>query len=195
MKFRIYKFVSVTSTNDVAINLIQREEKKIGCVYAETQTHGRGTHGKKWISEKGNLFVSIFFPLENNYPSSDEFSIINSILISDVIKQYSNKKNINLKFPNDIFLNGKKICGLLQEVITFLNKKFLIIGVGLNIISNPNIIDRYQATNILFETKKNLDVKEVIDQIILSYEKFFAKINSYNYEKFKEKANSLALVG
>ena len=168
MKFTIYKFGSVTSTNDIAINLIQNEKKESGCICAEQQTKGRGTHGKKWISKKGNLFISIFFPLKNNYPSFDEFSIINSILVSDVIKKYSDKKNINLKFPNDIFLNGKKICGLLQEVVTFVNKKFLIIGIGLNIISNPNIDHRYQATNILSETKKNPKVEEVISRIILS---------------------------
>ena len=53
MRFEIFKFESVTSTNDVAINLI-KEEKEYGCVYAENQTKGRGTHGRKWISNKGN---------------------------------------------------------------------------------------------------------------------------------------------
>tara|TARA_B100000029_G_C17583282_1_gene960352 strand:- start:1129 stop:1716 length:588 start_codon:yes stop_codon:yes gene_type:complete len=193
MKFTIYKFDSVTSTNDIAINLIRNEKKETGCVYAKIQTKGRGTHGKNWISEKGNLFISIFFPIKNNYPPDDEFSTISPILVSDIIKRYSDKKNINLKFPNDIFLNGKKICGLLQEVITSVNKKFLIIGIGVNIISNPNINDRYQATNILSETKKKPNVDELISQIVLSYEKFFEEISSYSYAKFKEKANSLAL--
>jgi len=56
MKFEIFKFENVTSTNDIAINLIKKEQKETGCVYAETQTKGRGTHGKEWISDKGNLF-------------------------------------------------------------------------------------------------------------------------------------------
>ena len=115
MKFKIFKFKSVTSTNDVAINLIQKEKKEIGCVYADNQTKGRGTHGKKWISDKGNLFGSIFFPLENNYPPFNEFSIISPVIISDVIKHFCDKKNVSLKFPNDVFVNGKKICGVLQD--------------------------------------------------------------------------------
>ena len=49
MKFEIFKFESVTSTNDVAIDLIKGEKKKSGCVYADIQTKGRGTHGRKWI--------------------------------------------------------------------------------------------------------------------------------------------------
>ena len=118
MKFKIFKFESVTSTNDVAINLIKKEQKEFGCVYAGIQTKGRGTHGRKWISNKGNFFVSIFFPLKNNYPPFNEFSIINPIIISGVIKRFCEKKNIKLKFPNDIFVNRRKICGILQELIT-----------------------------------------------------------------------------
>ena len=192
MKFEIFKFENVTSTNDIAINLIKKEQKETGCVYAETQTKGRGTHGKEWISDKGNLFGSIFFPLKNNYPPFNEFSTINPLIISDVIKHFCEMKNINLKFPNDIFVNRKKICGLLQELITFDNKKFLIIGIGLNIISNPDVNNKYRATNILSETEKKPKIKEIIDLLINSYAKFFVDINSYEYVNFKKKADLIA---
>jgi len=193
MKFEIFKFKNVTSTNDVAINLIKEKQKEIGCVYTDTQTKGRGTHGREWISDKGNLFGSIFFPLEDNYPPFNEFSIINPIIISDVIKHFCDKKNVNLKFPNDVFVNRKKICGVLQETIISNNRKFLIIGIGVNIVSNPDINNKYQATNILLETKKKPKIKEIIDLIVSSYEKFFINLNSYNYEHFKKKADSMAL--
>jgi len=193
MKFEIFKFESVISTNEVAINLIKEKQKEIGCVYADTQTKGRGTHGRTWVSDKGNLFGSIFFPLEDNYPPFNEFSIINSIIISDVIKHFCYKENVNLKFPNDVFVNRKKICGVLQETITLGNRKFLIIGIGVNIVSNPDINNGYQATNILLETKKKPEIKEIIDLIILSYEKFFVDLNFYNYESLKKKAESMVL--
>ena len=193
MKFEIFKFENVTSTNDIAINLIKNEQKETGYVYAETQTKGRGTHGREWISGKGNLFGSIFFPLKNNYPPFNEFSMINPLIISDVIKHFCEMKNINLKFPNDIFVNGKKICGILQELIVSNSRKFLIIGIGVNIVSNPDINNKYQATNILLETQKKPKIKEIIDLIVSSYEKFFINLNSYNYEHFKKKADSMAL--
>jgi len=193
MKFEVFKFKNVTSTNDIAINLIKEKQKKNGCVYADTQTKGRGTHGKEWISNKGNLFGSIFFPLENNYPPFNEFSIINPIIISDVIKHFCDKKNVNLKFPNDVFVNRKKICGVLQETIISGNRKFLIIGIGVNIVSNPDINNEYQATNILLETKKKPKIKEIIDLIITSYEKFFIDLNLYNYANYKKKAESMVL--
>ena len=193
MKFEIFKFESVTSTNDIAINLIKEQQKEAGWVYADTQTKGRGTHGKEWVSDKGNLFGSIFFPLKNNYPSFNEFSTINPIIISDVIEHFCEKKNINLKFPNDIFVNRKKICGILQEHIVLNSKKFLIIGIGVNIVSNPNVNNIYQATNILLETQKKPKINEIIDLIISSYEKFFIDLNSYNYKHFKKKADLMAL--
>ena len=193
MKFEIFKFKKVTSTNDMAINLIKEQKKEVGCVYANTQTKGRGTHGRKWISDEGNLFGSIFFPLKNNYPPFNEFSIINPIIVSSVIKHFCKKKDISLKFPNDVLVNGKKICGILQEIITLNSREFLIIGIGVNIVSNPNINTSYKATNILMETKQKPTIKEVINLIIFSYENFFTDLNSYNYLNFKKKANLMTL--
>ena len=188
MKFEIFKFESVTSTNDVAINLIKEEKKETGCIYADTQTNGRGSRGRKWISIQGNLFGSIFFPLKKNYPPFNEFSIINPVIISSVIEHFCEKKSISFKWPNDVFVNGKKICGILQELITLNSKKFLVIGIGLNIVSDPKINNKYQTTNILSETKKKPPIKEIVNLIISSYEKFFYDLHLYNYTDFKKKA-------
>jgi len=193
MKFKIFKFGNVTSTNDVAINLIKNEKIKSGIVYADMQTNGRGTHGKRWISSSGNLFSSIFFPLKKKYPTFNEFAIINPIIISEIIENFCVNKKINLKFPNDVFLNGKKVCGILQEIISLNDEKFLIIGFGINIISNPTLYENYYATNILLETKKKPKIKEIINLVASSYEKFFASLNSYNYVNFKNKAESMIL--
>ena len=154
MQFEIFKFEKVSSTNDVAINLIKVKKREIGFIYSDAQTKGRGTKGKEWVSETGNLFGSIFFPLKNNYPPFNEFSMINPVIISEVIMKFCKEKKISFKWPNDIFISGKKICGILQEVIIFNSMKFLIIGIGINIISNPNIKANYKATNIFLETKK-----------------------------------------
>ena len=184
MKFKIFKYDKVTSTNDIAINLIRLEKENNGCVIAKEQTKGRGTQGKIWVSDTGNLFSSIFFHLKKNYPPFNEFSVINPIIISEVIKNFCKGKKVSLKWPNDVFVNKKKICGILQELITFNSKKFLIIGIGINIISSPNINERYKATNILLETKEKPLVKNIINQIIFSYKKFFLNIDSYKYENF-----------
>ena len=189
MKFEIFKFDNVTSTNDEAINLIKNKKSEIGCVYAKNQSKGRGTQGKSWISQSGNFFGSIFFPLKNEYPPFNEFSIINPIIISNVMQNFFEKENISFKWPNDIFANKKKICGILQELITLNKREFLIIGIGINIVSNPIIKEKYQATNIFIETGKKPSISELTNLIILSYADFFSNIRSYNYINFKKKIN------
>ena len=192
MKFKVFSYKSISSTNDIAISLIKKNKKKNGCVHAIKQTKGRGTHGKRWISKKGNFFGSIFFPLKLDYPTYEEFSTINPIIIFNVVKKFCKKKDISLKLPNDILVNKKKICGILQEVITLNDKKFLIIGIGLNIISSPNLNKKYLATNILYETKTKPKIKEITKQITYAYENFFLNLKSYDFSSFKKKVKMLA---
>ena len=193
MKFEILKFKSVTSTNDVAISLIKEKNKSAGCICSDLQTKGRGTYGKKWISEKGNLFLTLFFPIDNKCPSFQEFSIINPVIILDIVKNYCDEKKLRLKFPNDILYDGKKICGFLQELIIQNERKFLIIGIGLNIDSNPNINNGYKATNIYLETNIKPSIDEIIGLIISSYKNFLVNLDTYNYENFKKKADKLSI--
>ena len=65
MKFKEFKFKKVKSTNNTAIRIIKNSNYKYGMVISDTQTVGRGQYGKKWISHKGNLFVSFFYELKN----------------------------------------------------------------------------------------------------------------------------------
>ena len=192
MQFEIFKFDTVASTNDVAMDLIKDKKKEAGFVYADIQTHGRGTKGRKWISEMGNLFVSIFFPLKSKFPPFNEFSIINPVIISEIIYNFCNDCKISFKWPNDILLNNKKVCGILQEVITLNNKTFLLIGVGINTISNPEIYKDYDATNILKETKKKPPIGKIINMLIEAYEKFFIQLKSYSFIKYKTKVKIMS---
>ena len=65
MNLKKFNFKTINSTNDLAIRIIKTSRTKSGIVIAEKQINGRGQYGKRWISYKGNLFVSIFFPIDN----------------------------------------------------------------------------------------------------------------------------------
>ena len=184
MKFRIFKYARVDSTNDIAIELIKKRKYKNGFIYAITQKKGRGRYGKKWVSNKGNLFGTIFFLLRKNYPSVEEFSLINAILNIDVLSKYCGKKNIFFKLPNDIYFNKKKICGILQEVIIQGSKKYLIVGIGINLLSNPKILN-YPSTNIYKETNKKPKLLEIVNKINIKYEQFFSNIDIYKFINFE----------
>ena len=64
MKLNLIKFNSLKSTNDRAIKIIRSRRKKSGIIFTKKQTNGKGTMGKKWVSQNGNFFASIFFELK-----------------------------------------------------------------------------------------------------------------------------------
>ena len=156
-----YKFVN--STNDIAINLIKQKNIKAGFVLAEKQKKGRGQRGKKWISYKGNLFISIFFSLEKINLTLKQLTKTNTKLIIKLISQYY-KKKIKLKLPNDILINKKKICGILQETIQKNDNKYLIVGIGLNLIKSPKIKE-YPTTNLYDLTDSKISVDKISEEL------------------------------
>ena len=146
MKFKIFRFKKVESTNNSAIRIIKNTNTEYGMIIANKQTSGRGQYGKKWISYKGNLFVSFFYKFDHLTVSLKQITKINSLLVKKLLSIYY-KKKIAFKKPNDLLIDKKKICGILQEKISKLNEKYLIVGIGINLIKNPNL-KNYPTTNL-----------------------------------------------
>ena len=94
MKFKVFKFKKVKSTNNTAIRIIKSSNFDYGMVISEMQDSGRGQYGKKWISYKGNLFVSFFYSLENLTISLSQLTKINCILVKKLLSLYYKKKII-----------------------------------------------------------------------------------------------------
>ena len=113
MKLRSLKFKSVKSTNDIALMLIKRDNIKPSIISSERQTKGRGTMGKKWISQKGNLFVSIFFRVDNKKIKFNQFTILNPYIIKKILSKYLTHK-ISIKLPNDLMIRKNKISQILS---------------------------------------------------------------------------------
>ena len=170
MKTIIFNYKSVNSTNDVAINLIKKKNIKVGFVFAEKQKNGRGQRGKRWISYKGNLFVSIFFSLEKINLTLKQLTKTNAKLIIKLISYYY-KNKIKLKLPNDILINQRKICGILQETVQKNDVKYLIVGIGLNLVKSPNI-KNYPTTNLYELTKTKISANKMSKELLFIYKNF-----------------------
>ncbi len=185
MNLKIIKFSSVKSTNDEAIKMIKHNKLKLGIAVATKQSKGRGTMGKKWISRKGNLFISIFFDISRSNIKSDKFSVFNPHIIKDVLKKYS-KYKIIIKWPNDLLIKKRKLCGILQEVISYKNKNYLIIGVGINTLVSP-VSRNFNSISLLKCSKIKISNREILMKLKLAYEKFISDsyIRDYNYLKKK----------
>ena len=163
MKFKIYRFNNVKSTNNSAIRIIKNSNTDYGMIIANKQKSGRGQYGKKWISYNGNLFVSFFYKLENLAVSIKQITSINCLLVKKLLSIYY-KKKIIFKKPNDLLINKKKICGILQENISKLDKRYLIVGIGINLIKNPNLRN-YPTTNLNKLLNKKVSKNKIEKQI------------------------------
>jgi len=174
MKFKKFKFKKVISTNNTAIRIIKETKLNFGMIVAETQANGRGQYGKKWISLKGNLFISFFNELNQINLSINSITKINCLLVKKLLSSFTSKK-ILFKKPNDLLVEKKKISGILQEVIFARDKKFLITGIGINIKKNP-IIRNYPATNLQEVTKKSISKLSVENKLKQLFEKNLSKL-------------------
>ena len=158
MKFKVFKFTKVKSTNNTAIRIIKKYNYDFGMVLSELQISGRGQYGKKWISYKGNLFVSFFYNLKNLKISLNKLTKINCLMVKKCISQYY-KKKIYFKKPNDLLIQKKKICGILQEKVNKLNHSYLIVGIGVNLIKSP-FLRNYPTTHLRELVNKDISKKK-----------------------------------
>tara|TARA_B100000963_G_scaffold245879_1_gene215252 strand:- start:1427 stop:1996 length:570 start_codon:yes stop_codon:yes gene_type:complete len=189
MKLRSLKFKSVKSTNDIAHKLIKKKRIRPTIIYSDKQTKGRGTMGKRWVSNKGNLFLTILFDISEKKIDFKKFAVLNAYLIKNILKKkYSNK--IKIKWPNDLLFKSKKICGILQEIITRAEKKFLIVGIGINTNFNPNN-SSFSSTSLKEITNKNIDNKKLFIMIKKKYERFLPKTNQYSFIELKKLTKKL----
>ena len=165
MVLKKFKYKKVTSTNDIAIQKI-RQGYNAGIIISDKQTRGRGRHGKKWVSNKGNLFFSIFFIINKKIQTS-KLVISNLRIIKKILSKYI-KSKIKIKRPNDITVNKKKICGILNETLFYNDLKYLVIGIGINIVSSPNIRD-YPTTNLNEITNKKVSKTKLLNKIVKAF--------------------------
>ena len=189
MKLKLLKFKSVKSTNDVALRLIKKRYYRPTIISSEKQTKGRGTMGKKWISKKGNLFLTIFFELNQKKIDFKKFAILNAYLIKTIlVKNFSNK--IKIKWPNDLLIEKKKICGILQETVNNHEKKFLIVGIGINTNYYPKM-SNFSSTSIKKIINKSIDNNKLLNIIRDNYEKFLFKSKRNGFSELKKLVSNL----
>ena len=178
MKLKQFNFIKVKSTNLTAIRLIKSTKNEFGLIISKAQSKGKGQYGRKWISYKGNIFLSFFYKLEKINLPLKSLTKINCLLVRDVISKYY-KKKITFKLPNDLLINKKKICGILQEKIEKSKKLYLIVGIGFNLVKNPNI-PNYPSTNLFKITNQKINRKKFINELKITFEKFLSKYYKTN---------------
>lgn len=173
----IYKD-TVDSTNSYAFRLALGGEPEGTCIIAETQMTGKGRLGRKWHSPVAkNLYISIvlrpFIPPSSVYP----ITFLSSLAVYDTIKAITGIES-TLKWPNDVLIDGKKICGTLLELSTEADMvRFVIVGIGLNInmeISDMDEEIKQRATSLRLQTKKPFERAHVCGILLTNLERYYA---------------------
>lgn len=163
-----------TSTNSAVLEMARRENLKSLVLVADHQTEGRGQFGRKWLSRpKENLLFSIYF--EPNLKPS-EAAPITQLACQAVVEVLTHYQiTCEIKKPNDVLVNGKKICGILTESSSKGEKlEYVIIGMGLNINSSeetllPGAVSMKMVSRL--NKTETFDRSEVLNRILTELQK------------------------
>jgi BirA family biotin operon repressor/biotin-[acetyl-CoA-carboxylase] ligase len=169
---------TVTSTNDVAIELAAQRKNPEGIVViADTQTKGRGRFGRVWVSPPG---VNLYFTVLLNPPFSSKeapiLTLITAVAVVTAIRRHTGL-NAEIKWPNDILINGKKTGGILLELKSAGNMiNLLVIGIGVNVNMSLDELPediRAPATSLGVESGKFFNRIQLLGKIFKGLERTY----------------------
>ena len=166
---KIHYFSEIGSTMDAARELAKKGAGEGTIVLAEAQTHGRGRLGREWLSPKGGIYFTLILRPRISPANAPRINLMASVAVAVTIRKLFGL-DAGLKWPNDVLIEGKKVCGILAEmdaetdVLNFVN-----LGIGIN--ANTSI-PRFEktATSLKHATGKDISRKELLGALLLEIE-------------------------
>ncbi len=187
-------YSSVTSTNDIAREQAKRGAEEGAVVIADEQIAGKGRLKRNWMTPAGNIALSvILYPEISMLPS---LIMVASLAAVRGIEEATGLKP-GIKWPNDILIDGKKVCGILIENDLQRKKvKHSIIGIGININVKPEDITdiRYPVTSLTAESGRDVSRADVIRCLLVEMEKLYLTL-SEGGSVFEEWRDNLITLG
>ncbi len=157
------------------------------CLMANKQTKGLGRRGAHWISPEGNVHISILLKNILNIKNHFINTAFASVTICNVIDKLCGIES-KIKWPNDILINDKKICGIISEIYNRNNEILINTGLGINIVTSP-IVNEYITTHVN-EYNKNINNFIFVYEFMQEYLKSFDILKSNSktiMEQYKSK--------
>jgi BirA family transcriptional regulator, biotin operon repressor / biotin---[acetyl-CoA-carboxylase] ligase len=155
MSYKVISFQKIPSTQTSAHQMIVKGDAiDRTVIIAEAQSSGRGRYRRTWISHHGNLYASFIYHIEERDP---KLSYAVAVAIAETLISFGISPKI--KWPNDILIDGKKVSGVLIEYA----KDFVIIGIGINIKSNPKVA-KYETTKL--DNYKEINKSELLSSLM-----------------------------
>ena len=192
----VYYYDSVTSTMEIAKKLAREGVAEGATILANKQTAGRGRLDRIWLSPNENIAMSIV--LRPSLKDLHKLIMIASVAVLRAIKEVTRIKP-HIKWPNDITIKGKKVCGILIENEVKGDKvSFSVVGIGINVNLNPRAIPEISAiaTSLSQELGGNVSRTKLTCAVLSELEELYLQAQSGNsvYYEWQENMETLGKV-
>jgi len=183
---KIFHFETIDSTNLYAKKLV-KDASEGTIVISDIQTGGRGRKNRTWSSPKGGLWFSIILYPNIAPDQAMILTMMSSIAITEAIDVITNISPV-IKWPNDILINEKKVCGILTEIDTSSEKiNYAIVGVGINV--NNDLVEDLQKNAISLKEAygKVIIIEKLLKQILKLLDNYYEILMSGEREIIQNK--------
>lgn len=169
-------YSKIDSTNKKAKELATDGFEEGTIVISEEQSLGRGRLGRVWYSPKGKgIWVSIILKPDIPTMMAPRITLIGAAAVHSALEEFGIKSEI--KWPNDIILNNKKVCGILTEMSGEMEKlNYIVMGIGINVNTEENELENELnkiATSLKIECKKEICRKQLLCSLLNHFEGFY----------------------
>lgn len=169
-------FPVLDSTNTKAKQLAEEGYPSGTLVVAEQQIAGRGRRGRSWESPSGSgIFMTLMIKPDIKPNNASMLTLVAALAVSAAIRKCTGRP-AGIKWPNDIVMNGKKVCGILTEMsaqVDYVNH--IVVGVGINLYNEsfPEELE-HMATSLYLETGERVNRAQLIEEVWEQFEKYYA---------------------
>jgi BirA family biotin operon repressor/biotin-[acetyl-CoA-carboxylase] ligase len=186
IEYRLRVVEETDSTNEDIKKAAVLGEPEGFVVRAVRQTGGKGRQGRVWHSPEGNLYVSLLLRPHCAAQVASFYAFVAALAVYDVARYFLPDRKIEVKWPNDVLVEDKKICGILVEAAPIEGDKvpWLVIGTGINIISCPQN-PLYPATSLEAEGAKP-SVDEVLEVYLRRFEAWRQVLTTEGFESLRK---------
>ena len=195
----IISYKKVSSTNDVAYELAEKGMAEGTCILAEEQTKGKGRHGRKWVSPQ-NVGIYLSCILRPNISPNEipKFTLLAAVAVARAVRELT-ALDAMIKWPNDVVVNNKKICGILTEMKGEQDRvSFIIIGIGVNV--NTSMRDLPDTASSIKEELRRMGASnalsrvELVKKILETLEKYYYRMKKEGFRTIMEEWKNLTLM-
>ncbi len=193
-KKAIHYYDSIVSTNDLAYELAEKGEPEGTIVIAETQTRGKGRMGRKWVSPKGEgIYMSLILRPDVETDEMPTITLIAGMAIIKAIKKVA-LLDSKMKWPNDVFINGKKVSGILTEIKAQPDRvDFLVLGIGINVNASSRKLPP-EATSLKIECDHRVSRTELIKSVFEELESDYLRFRKEGFTSLRKECKHFSSV-